>query len=479
MITNTNPRIVGFLPQLRDALVEAGYSEGGIRDRLALPAASPLPPVGHAPSIVRLALGAQDTLGTLIRLLLLGRPTDVDDVGQLATPLIDMLTSTGLAGGAGGSLRPMVRVTPFHELLVAGDLHNEDSADVASDAVENPHGPTEVLARLIPRAAVHRSLDIGTGSGTHALQLASHSQAVLGLDISPRAVAFARFNAALNGITNARFQVADVVSGLDNEEPFELIVSNPPYLVSPETSITYRDGQPGSAHVGTRVLIEAPALLAPDGLLVCLTSWGAADPHDPVREIMDLARQAGCNGLVLLYALRTQVDDAIRWNVHRGDADQIQQTAARWLDHYGQHAIGDLAYGIVVFSLARGRQPWFRSERVTLAGQAFDRSQLRDVMSALEQTHRGHTPQGLRPHPDHEIESTGKIADGKIVLRDQFLCSTRGIRFAANCGPQLLQAITTKTVAPYPGPGADVMADMVRRLYEFGLIVGDGGSDGR
>lgn len=478
MITNTHPRSAECLPLLRDSLVESGYCEGGIRDRLALPAASALPPVGHAPSLVRLALGAQDTLGALTRLLLLGRSMDVDDVVQLATPLIDMLTSIGLAQCAGGSLRPLVRLTPFHELLVAGDLHNEDSSEVASDAVENPHGPTEVLARLIPRAAVHRSLDIGTGSGTHALQLASHSHDVLGVDISPRAVAFARFNAALNGIANARFQVADVVSGLDNEEPFDLIVSNPPYLVSPEKSVVYRDGQHGSAHVGTRVLTEAPALLAPDGLLVCLTSWGATDPHDPAREIKNLARQAGCNGLVLVYALRTQVDDAIRWNVHRGDADQIQQTATRWLDYYGQHAIGDLAYGIVVFSPARGRQPWFRSERVTLAGQAFDRSQLRDMMSALEQTHRGHLPQGLRPHPDHEIESTGKIADDTIVLRDQFLCSTRGIRFAVNCGPRLLQAITTGTVVPYPEPGADVMADMVRRLYELGLLIGDGDSDG-
>ena len=473
MTPNPTPCHGQRLPYLRAELATAGYDEAAIRDRLAVPAASPLPPVGHALSLARLALGEQDTQSELIRLLLLGQPIRPGGTPRPSTELVDMLTSARLVEHSGGILHPLVRLTPFHDLLLAVDHHNEDSAEVKPDAVENPHLPTEVLARLIPRESVDRSLDIGTGSGVHALQLASHSNTVLGVDVSPRAVAFAQFNAVLNGITTARFDMADVVSGLDGEEPFNLIVSNPPYLVSPETSVVYRDGPSESTHVGTRVLSEAPALLTHDGLLVCLTSWSVSDPSDPAREIRGVADRAGCNAVVLVYAIRSGPDDALRWNAHRGEPHQIQQAAQRWMDFYQQQEIGELAYGVVVFTPSRGQRPWFRTERVTLRGQEFDRGQLRDIVSALDRVHSRHIPGDLRPHADHEIESISKIGkDGTCTVREQVLRSTRGMRFAVDCGPQLLKAITSGTARSTSDPATEVIATMRRRLYELGLVIG-------
>lgn len=467
----------GRLPHLRAGLAAARYDEAAIRHRLAVPTSSPLPPAGHALSLARIALGEQDTQSALIRLLLLDQPIRLGDTPQLAAELVDKLTSARLIEPSGDILHPLARLAPFHDLLLAADHHNEDSAEVKPDAVENPHRPTEVLARLIPRETVNRSLDIGTGSGVHALHLAGHSEAVLGVDVSPRAVAFAQFNAALNGITNARFAISDVVKGLDGEEPFNLIVSNPPYLVSPETSVIYRDGPPESAHVGTRVLSEAPALLAPDGLLVCLTSWGIAAQNDPARDIRSVAHRMGCNAVVFVYAIRSGPDDALRWNVHRGEPDQIHRAARRWVDFYRQQGIGELAYGVVVFTPARGQPPWFRTERVTLQGQEHDRGQLRDIVSALDRVHRGHVPGVLRPHPDHEIESLSTIgADRKVTVRNQLLRSTRGIRFAVDCGPRLLNQITSGTAPSTTEPTAEVIATMQRRLYELGLVIG--GADG-
>ncbi|TKG66270.1 methyltransferase [Prauserella endophytica] len=463
----------GRLPHLRAELAAVRYNEAAIRDRLAVPATSPLPPAGHALGLARIALGQQDTQGALIRLLLLGQPIRLSDTPQLAAELVDTLTNTRLVEHAGDVLHPLVRLTPFHDLLLAADLHNEDSAEVKPDAVESPHRPTETLARLIPRETVGRSLDIGTGSGVHALQLARHSDTVLGVDVSPRATAFAQFNAALNEITNTRFDIADVVSGIDDDEPFNLIVSNPPYLVSPERSVVYRDGPPESAHVGTRVLSEAPARLTHDGLLVCLTSWGISNPGDPAREIRSIARRTGCNAVVFVYAVRSGPDDALRWNVHRREPDQIHQAARRWLDFYREQGIGELAYGVVVFTPARERQPWFRTEQVTLQGQEFDRGQLRDITSALDRTHRGRIPEDLTPHPDHEIESVGKIGtDGTPTVREQLLCSTRGMRFAVECGPRLLNAIATGTAPTTSEPTTEVIVTMRRRLYELGLLIG-------
>lgn len=462
-----------FLPDLRAWLAASGYDETAIRDRLAVPSTSPLPPVGHALSLARIALGEQDRQNVLIRLLLLGQEIPTSETPQLPAELVNMLTSANVVKRSDEILRPLVRLTPFHDLLLATDHRNEESDKVKFDAVENPHRPTEVLARLVPREFVDRSLDIGTGSGVHALQLASHSNTVVGVDISPRAVAFAEFNTALNGITNARFAIADVVNGLDTAEPFNLIVSNPPYLISPETSVVYRDGPPESAHVGTRVLTEAPDLLTQDGLLVCLTSWGVSDRSDPVREIRSIAHRAGCNAVTFVYAIRSGPEDALRWNEYLRETDQIHHTARRWVDFYRQHGIRELAYGIVIFTPAHGQQPWFRAERVTLQGQEFDQGQLRDITSALDRVHCGHIPKDLRPHPGHEIESVGKIGkDGSPIFREQVLCSTRGIRFAVDCGPQLMNTITGGTTLNISEPATEVITTMLRRLYELGLVVG-------
>lgn len=468
MTAHPTPCLGDHLPRLRAGLTAAGYDEAGARERLAVPESSPLPPAGHAPSLARMALGEQDALNGLIRLLLLGQPIPLDDT-PLAADLVDVLVRARLANRCGGFLHPLARLTPFHDLLVAADPHNEDSPEVKPDAVENPHRPTEVLARLVPRETVNRSLDIGTGSGVHALQLAKHSHTVLGVDVSPRAVGYAQFNASLNAIANAQFTVADVVNGLDSEGPFDLIVSNPPYLVSPESSVVYRDGPPGSAHVGTRVLNEAPALLAPDGLLVCLTSWGVTDPTDRTREIRSVAERVGCNAVVFVYAVRAAADDALRWNAHR---NQPEKAARRWLDYYRRLGVDELAYGVVVLTPAGEQQPWFRTERVTLQGQQFDQGQLRHIVSAIDKGERGDMPEELRPHPDHEIESISKSRpDGTTTVREQYLCSTRGLRLAVDCGPLLLKAIT-KGNLPSSEPAAQAIDVMRRRLYELGLVTG-------
>ncbi len=88
-----------------------------------------------------------------------------------------------------------------------------------------------VLKQYSNRAAPYRILDVGTGSGCLLLALLSeYRNAVgLGVDKSPAALAVARQNG--QG-TNARFVEGDFTQPdfLKEEEPFDIIVSNPPYI---------------------------------------------------------------------------------------------------------------------------------------------------------------------------------------------------------------------------------------------------------
>ncbi|MEV0292054.1 class I SAM-dependent methyltransferase [Nocardia sp. NPDC050710] len=60
-----------------------------------------------------------------------------------------------------------------------------------------------------------RVLDPGTGAGEHTIALTRLGYDVLGVDLSPSAVAYARRNAEDKGVPGARFEVADALAFAD------------------------------------------------------------------------------------------------------------------------------------------------------------------------------------------------------------------------------------------------------------------------
>ncbi|MFD1315783.1 peptide chain release factor N(5)-glutamine methyltransferase [Namhaeicola litoreus] len=78
-------------------------------------------------------------------------------------------------------------------------------------------------------------LDIGTGSGCIAISLAKNlpKSKVSALDISVEALHTAKKNALINNVS-VEFIEGDVLKGLDINETFDIIVSNPPYVLESE-----------------------------------------------------------------------------------------------------------------------------------------------------------------------------------------------------------------------------------------------------
>ena len=102
-------------------------------------------------------------------------------------------------------------------------------------AVLVPRADTEVLIEeaLTRVAGVERVLDVGTGSGAIAIVLAHENPGiqVTALDCSEPALEVARGNARRNGVADRITFLAGDLTALP-VGPFEMIVSNPPYIPS-------------------------------------------------------------------------------------------------------------------------------------------------------------------------------------------------------------------------------------------------------
>ncbi len=108
----------------------------------------------------------------------------------------------------------------------------------AATLVPRPETETVVEAALAavetrgPRSRPLRIADLGTGSGAILLALLAElpNACGVGTDISADALRVARDNAKHLGFSRARFVACDLAAALRG--PFDLIVSNPPYIAS-------------------------------------------------------------------------------------------------------------------------------------------------------------------------------------------------------------------------------------------------------
>ena len=139
----------------------------------------------------------------------------------------------------------------------------------------------ELLKKKLHPGRVRRVLDLCTGSGCLAI-LAARAFAraqVDASDISPAALAVARVNVRRHRMENrVRLVRSDLFSGLEDGR-YDVIVSNPPYVTAAamrrlpaeyryEPGLALAAGRDGLDLVA-RILEQAPAHLAPGGLLVC------------------------------------------------------------------------------------------------------------------------------------------------------------------------------------------------------------------
>src|SRR6266545_229047 len=273
------------------ALRQVGYSEPAVQELLGEDAFSA--EAEDAPANERRL--PETPLATVIRIFFLQRPVRTrDSVEALGRRAGEALESMGLAT-VGDDLVPGARILPIGRLLVAADGYAQGDDPPDYVAIYSP--TSRLCDSLTPRPGVARALDVGTGSGIHALLAASHAGHVVATDVNPRALAFTELNAALNGLTNIecrRGSLFEPVAG----ETFDLITCNAPYVVSPERRWAYRDSGFDADEISERVVRNAGEHLAEGGFATLLVSWLARDESQRHERVLAWTEATGCDSWI-------------------------------------------------------------------------------------------------------------------------------------------------------------------------------------
>jgi release factor glutamine methyltransferase len=179
-------------------------------------------------------------------------------------------------------------------------LEFEVTPDVLIPRPETEHVVEVALARIgeSRRGESLRVADVGTGSGCLAVALAKElpNAKIFATDISGAAIAVASRNAARHGLANRiTFAECNLLEGVRDNAPFNIVVSNPPYISRSdaqslpievrkhEPAVALFAGEDGLA-IYAPLIAQAATNLAEGGLLVLELGYTSFEPVSNLLE---------------------------------------------------------------------------------------------------------------------------------------------------------------------------------------------------
>jgi methylase of polypeptide subunit release factors len=321
----------------------------------------------------RVAVGLRRTAGggsleTLTRLFLLGAAVPAEQAQQAVAPTgLDLWTRSGLLTLADGQVRAALQLAPVQGRLFAADARHE--VQVRPDHVMGYCGSTATLARVTLRRQVDSMLDLGTGCGVHAVLAAGHAGRAVGTDLNPRAVNVAAFNARLNALDNVETLVGDLFAPVRGRR-FGLVVSNPPFVTSPETDRLCSDSGRAGDELLRELLRDVPAMLEEGGYCQITCEWAHPRGQDWRERLAGWVRGGGCDAWVLRGETSTAAAHAERW-AGGDEAETPRQWAERmerWLAYYERLGIEEISTGLVFLRRRSAGPNWFFCDEAPRVG---------------------------------------------------------------------------------------------------------------
>ncbi|MFJ3420671.1 methyltransferase [Streptomyces sp. NPDC086082] len=341
--------------RLRDALLGAAFTADGLLELLGAPAYTAL---ARSETVPALRATRGDTpLETLVRLFLLQQPAPHARVADVL-PVTACLESGWLVSVGTDEVAATVDVRPYggpdgEDWFIVSDLGCAvgGAGGIGSreeGVVLGVGGASTTLAGITVRTPVSAALDLGTGSGIQALHASRHATRVTATDLNPRALHITALTLALSGAQAADLREGSLFEPVRDDETYELIVSNPPFVISPGARLTYRDGGMGGDDLCRSLVQQSGERLREGGFAQCLANWQHVEGEDWQDRLRSWVPR-GCDAWIVQREVQDVTQYAELWlrdaGDHRGDTAAYEALYDAWLDEFEARKVKAVGFG--------------------------------------------------------------------------------------------------------------------------------------
>ncbi|MDY0962005.1 MULTISPECIES: methyltransferase [Massilia] len=250
------------------------------------------------------------------------------DRALLPASVLALMADAGVLEENEDGLRSLVRVSTLDDMLLfhsAWPTRDDDSVFFGPDTYRFVTAMRRGFAFV--GAGPVRAVDIGCGGGAGALTIARafpHAE-VIGADINTRALELAMVNGRLNGVSNLALAESDLFDGLQGD--FDLVVSNPPFVVDPDARRYRHGGGEHGAELSRRIVEQSLGRLRRGGSLMLYTGVALSGPGDHFLDSLRPTLAAQCDTWTY-----TELDpDIFGGQLGEPGYEDVERIAAVWL----------------------------------------------------------------------------------------------------------------------------------------------------
>lgn len=409
-------------PRLADALRAAGWSAAALDELLGVAARTHLDRGELAPLLRRTSGGSP--LETLARVFVLGVPVELSASRRAGVP------ETWLRPDGYGVAAPVRLQSVVHagvEVLVAHDP-GRAAGGVQPAQVLGVGAASLTLAAATPRDNVGRMLDLGSGCGVQALLAQGHSSTIVATDTDPRATAYTRLSAALSG-RSVDARTGDLLEPVRGEL-FDLVVSNPPYVIGPTAGYTYRDAGLEDDELCRRLVAGLPQVLVEGGTAVLLANWLHLEGEDGDARVQSWFGP-DVDGWVVQRELAAPEDYVTAWLRDSDEGARFDALYDRWMDWCAERRVEAVAFGVLVLHRRRdgsGGRVW-RDDVPQQVAPAWG-EQVPAFFARQDALDRGVLARAWRLRDDVRLQQSATHTEDGWYTQAQVLQQERGLRWS-------------------------------------------------
>ena len=304
------------------------------------------------------------------------------------------------------------------------------------------------------------------------------------------ALTWAHRNAQLNEIDHVELLEGPWFEPVGDRR-FDLIVANPPYAVSPESSLLYRDAGLSGDELGRLMVRDAAAHLNEGGMAYLLSNWVHRESEHWTAPLRPWLEDTGCDALLLHHESEDPARYAFGWVRTTNDhLPGVDAEVHRWLDYYRELGIERVASGAIVLRRRSGGVPWTQALEMPLPLNGSAAEQVTCIFAGRDELGGRTDDEGLLAGTYAVVEPSRLIQtvaweDGAVEMRMASLSADEGIPFVVDAPADVVHVLlrldprdslgeTVEDTAEETGIDGDALraatAEAARRLLAHGML---------